>query len=623
MFENVPGIRISAITGASCFIFGLLAAYVVPVPRENSSMDLASFISKSETFDFKVYNEYGNVANPAYPWRLVAEPFRMTTLESTGKAPQDACIWNLEYRKTEHRNASHNDFLQRDDDTYTTAGCLTGFQFKKLGTWRVTLTEVSEEGSKAITNDIMVKYIRREIRKLTDRDREYFFCGVMMLARIPTHTGQLLYGEKYKSKDFLNRMHLYYGGRADCDHWHKGAGFVTSHMGLTLLYEQALQSVFSQVTVPYWDFTLESTFYEPDTFRSSPVFDDTWFGDASPSNSLRAVASGRWAFTPTMSNAYGYSDVTNSYGLLKAPWNNDPTPFLTRSSELYGYTNNLKPSGCVEYANTLTVDNWMALSKQLNAAAHGHIHELLGGAWNHDVGQRIKSQQFPAVFTFAHEVLAESKELWRNSYMACPEFCSVNTPWEECKCSCDNSEAARGREPKDTLFDSGILDSVDYYDSRHHLIHGLVNETTGLPYDKIPGCSAQESDVLYSHIFDDLCQPGHTGDMFQATSSNDITFWVLHPTVDRLWHWKRLAQDPNFNETWDPYHSCYGHNPEDLQPFANLFDLPSHDVFYSNQEIKDLLHPMREELTYMYDDFNWRHCNSLGYSMSNLLDTTL
>ena len=47
-----------------------------------------------------------------------------------------------------------------------------------------------------------------------------------------------------------------------------------------------------------------------------------------------------------MTDAYLYSSVTNSYGLLRAPWNSDPTPFMTRSEEVYGYRNNLKPSGC-------------------------------------------------------------------------------------------------------------------------------------------------------------------------------------------------------------------------------------------------------------------------------------
>lgn len=74
------------------------------------------------------------------------------------------------------------------------------------------------------------------------------------------------------------------GGTKDCDHWHQGAGFVTSHMALTLMYEQSLQAVNPAVTVPYWDFTLESTFFGASDFRSSGVFADDWFGEADTDN---------------------------------------------------------------------------------------------------------------------------------------------------------------------------------------------------------------------------------------------------------------------------------------------------------------------------------------------------
>lgn len=74
------------------------------------------------------------------------------------------------------------------------------------------------------------------------------------------------------------------GGTKDCDHWHQGAGFVTSHMTLTLMFEQSLQAVNPAVSVPYWDFTLESTFFGSSDFRTSGVFADDWFGEASTTN---------------------------------------------------------------------------------------------------------------------------------------------------------------------------------------------------------------------------------------------------------------------------------------------------------------------------------------------------
>ena len=107
-------------------------------------------------------------------------------------------------------------------------------------------------------------------------------------------------------------------------------------------------------------------------------------------------------------------------GFCSAPWNNDPTPFMTRHDAIYGYANNLKPSGCAEYDGALQKPTWMSLSRVLNAAAHGHIHELIGGSWNHALAETNANAAFPAALTFAHSVQALSKELWRTGFVRCP-----------------------------------------------------------------------------------------------------------------------------------------------------------------------------------------------------------
>lgn len=45
----------------------------------------------------------------------------------------------------------------------------------------------------------------------------------------------------------------------------------------------------------------------------------------------------------------------------------------------------------------------MALSKVLNAAAHGHIHETIGGSWNHYFANEA-GESTDNVLTFAHEI---------------------------------------------------------------------------------------------------------------------------------------------------------------------------------------------------------------------------
>ena len=73
---------------------------------------------------------------------------------------------------------------------------------------------------------------------------------------------------------------------------------------------------------------------------------------------MRTPARGRFGYVPTMMNATEYSDVYNSYGMLRSPWNNDPTPFLTRSDHLMGYVNHRKPSGCRRYREAMMQRTW-------------------------------------------------------------------------------------------------------------------------------------------------------------------------------------------------------------------------------------------------------------------------
>ena len=59
---------------------------------------------------------------------------------------------------------------------------------------------------------------------------------------------------------------------------------MTSHIAISLMYEQSLQAINPSIALPYWDFTVEGTFYDWSNFRSSSIFSDDWFGNAAPRN---------------------------------------------------------------------------------------------------------------------------------------------------------------------------------------------------------------------------------------------------------------------------------------------------------------------------------------------------
>ena len=70
---------------------------------------------------------------------------------------------------------------------------------------------------------------------------------------------------------------------------------MTSHIAISLMFEQALQAINPSIALPYWDFTIEGTEYNWTNFRHSSVFADDWFGSAAPRNVRQAGRRGRHA----------------------------------------------------------------------------------------------------------------------------------------------------------------------------------------------------------------------------------------------------------------------------------------------------------------------------------------
>ena len=212
------------------------------------------------TVDIKITNNYDSSVQTGeryrYPWKYVAEPYRPSRLTID--------VGSFSEEET-YTSDSVTWFKWLVDGHVQGYGDSIDVLFSELGEHEIVVAMKGadiEASPKFVVFKVMVKYVRREIRRLTDLDRESYFNAVQLMSYVPTEVGQSLYGLKYKSKDYFNRLHLYYGGTNDCDHWHAGAGFVTSHVTLTLEFEQSVQAIFPSLSQPYWDFTLESTFYD-------------------------------------------------------------------------------------------------------------------------------------------------------------------------------------------------------------------------------------------------------------------------------------------------------------------------------------------------------------------------
>ncbi len=132
---------------------------------------------------------------------------------------------------------------------------------------------------------------------------------------------------------------------------------------------------------------------------------------------------------------------------------------MTRSDQIYGLVNNLKPSGCAEYSKALSYRDWTSIAKILNANAHGHIHELMGGSWGAAAGIDLPSSGksgYSAAYEFAHSTEAFSKILWRYNFLECPDGNGTRgyDPSQDRSCSC-SAEKLQSITAAQILFTTG------------------------------------------------------------------------------------------------------------------------------------------------------------------------
>ena len=369
---------------------------------------------------------------------------------------------------------------------------------------------------------------------------------------------------------------------------------------------------------------------------------------------------------------YVHSLTTLSLSLSLSQTNALPIPYMVRSSKVYDIENTLKPSGCAEYKVVLQQRSLASFAKEMLVGGHGHLHELLGGSFGFKKSIRTRAHltaKDPAYwgrYGFAHRTEGASKELWRKGYLTCPGYGSESCPYvnikrfhsrsdelthyrtlmegtsshtssfvspkdkgetKQCSCSCTAAMYGTTTEVATILQKTGIIGGLKYFDlDKNKFLETLSlsfskSVTNGTHTVRIAGYTAEESAAMISEIRDFLCDLGAIGDNFQATSSNDPTFWVMHTQMERLWHLVRINTDAHriaFDETWDDvaYSSCVGQRTTDATPFKNIFD--NRGTVYTNKELYALLDPNRDDLPFMYDNFRLPHCELLNYDMTGL-----
>lgn len=575
----------------------------------------------AEVVTLQASNEYGGVIGSGLlPWRHIVEPHRETTLTVlvNGEPCDDRCTsaqWWV-------------------DGAPAAVGGRVTHSFTRAGLHTVQFVGPT---NRLVEDTVMSKWVRRELRDLSTEDRDKFFAAMHTVWHVDTATGQQRFAStKYKGAEYFVRKHLAGAASTECDHWHDNAGLMTHHMAFTLEMEQALQAIDARIAMPYWEYSLDAMILGND-WEAADVFDKGWFGAASPAGPLHTVTEGRWAYTPVMSNARSYSNITNQWAQLRSPWNQNPAPFVARHRKILGNGNfQATFPACRDFNTAMLTTSFADIMPYLNGLTHGPVHLMIGGQWH---------QNSSAVDLFfdgqQSNFLLMSKILWRHGFMRCHDSCVENvTDLDSCACTCP----------------AEYLDHTSAYDilvNETGILHWLAADSRGkIRYDTklgsyyVVGYTRDQNEQAWVAIYDALCNPGWVGDMFTSAAPVDPIFYVIHTTAERfLWTRILLARaEPDawfFDDTWGYSHdvatpsdtgevcywdnlptdagldlpscvtlTCPGHRYNDTIPFE---DFIGGDDSYTNEQFWKLMQPTSNTLPYTYANFEYPWCADQGY----------
>jgi hypothetical protein len=158
--------------------------------------------------------------------------------------------------------------------TYTFANAAT--------LYTVSARAVSKGGERVLKlhEDVMCKYVRREIRQLTTSDRERYFAAVQIFHTLDATSGRKSYGAKFTNYAESVQKHLQRMTLDGCTPFHGYDTFLTAHEAFVLEFEQSLQAIDVRISAPYWDYTIDSTLYghSANIATKSVLFSSDWFG---------------------------------------------------------------------------------------------------------------------------------------------------------------------------------------------------------------------------------------------------------------------------------------------------------------------------------------------------------
>jgi len=606
-----------------------------------------------------VSNEYGIYSGADYVWltnKYLAEPYKTTTI-SIDTSVVD--LGNNIYWKWTQEDSSDEKWGNSIETVFISPG-----------EHYIYLHGLNSNNDTIITTTIpiVVKYVKRELRTLTNDDRHKFLHAASKLWKYTTSQGRAKYGEKFTGIDELVEEHALASNDIKCDQFHEGSGFFTHHFAITQTFEAALRAVDPSVTLPYWDFTIEGQQIKdadesPSYFLEiTPFLTDKWFGSTDENGH---VQDSKFAYSkmPKVTNTSIVSP--NSYGYIRSYWNNNNDEYAVRHLfDVCGVElKNKRIPSCQTHFDIINVTSLTDFQVLSPNDGHGTVHVHLGGMGGEcietyknftDTWSYLLDAEMTADEIMSHgysmdewewgtqgarrtmlenmvmgEYFHVYKSLWRShmcsrdgtpNLLICPENCDET---EECKCQVE------------TLV-NGTTDWENVYDC---ILSGHSQQV----FNKI-----FPEEFIIDMVYMLSTMSSIEGEMLESSSPIDILFWVIHPTIERLLAAKRVnayveyggtpiykwptidgsqetwysfsyfSLEENENVYWPESYTCTGHDASDAALPASLPWLDGFEEFadtdgdgiVTNWEYYIAINPNNGDgLDYVFDNFEWSHCS--------------
>ncbi len=510
----------------------------------------------------------------------------------------------------------------------------------------LTSTVLEESESLAIC-----MYVRREIRSYSTEDLNAFLDASYTLNSVDQDAGEELYGSSYFSASTLSRLHFYNAAQRDADHIHEGNGFLMQHIKLTNFFEAAIQSVNPSVVVPYWDFTIDraegrtvftSLLSSPDYYGTVTYPKGDMLSFTRPDNHVEdaRISDGRWANQIAELNTY-FPDLYAGYGYLRAPWCNNPSPYLSRYSYDWDVTSGYLPS-CESHYEMLEVTDKMYLYFfDMSFAPHAPAHTAIGGIFGCDALNSWTTAGYFTNTTMQEKAcvitIAAIKTIYRAGLIEVSKDCIVDSDdytSSDCAFVCRTTDPSYIATAVEMLYDL----TYTLYDWTNTEV--VNNDTVStLLASFICGLTDAQGNYLWGSM-----SQIYVGEHTESASVADPSFWVIHPTLDRLTHAKFMSGGFD-DETWpsDPVDDfvcmnslcydeitditdyftscCYGHYEMDTMYDGRIGSRTAY-LGDPNAVVLAKMDPWSDdyEMPYIYDDFEWLHCIEQGYDFQGILD---